>query len=87
MGKKKLLPHNLIQQYEFKVMEYIISTYTHFFTAKSGEKLVYNSEMNSFFKVSNDIYRYLESLSMKKRADINTTDKDFLVENKIIVSQ
>lgn len=68
-------------------MEYILSTYTHFFTTQHGEKLVYNSEMNSFFKVSSEIYHYLENLGMKKQADLNTTDKDFLVENKIIVSQ
>lgn len=66
-------------------MEYILSLYTHYFHTNDGECMVYNSEQNSFFKVPEEVYDYLESLHQGEERLIPYDIREFLLQNKIII--
>jgi uncharacterized protein len=69
-------------------MELILSKYTHFFISSGGYYLVYNSERNSFIKVSKPIFQYIKSLSEKRSLpSIEQSSLNFLLSHKIIIEK
>lgn len=66
-------------------MKTILSQYIHFFRTKENILLIYNSENNAFFKVSEEIYDYIEALSKEKDTSISPNIKDLLIKHKIII--
>lgn len=66
-------------------MEHILSLYTHYFRTSDGKCMIYNSERNSFFQVSENIYNFIDYLSEGKEHYISNETKNFLLNNRIII--
>lgn len=62
----------------------VISPYTHIFKTGNKQPLIYNSESNSFIKISETLYKELCSSSFK---DISAASMDILLKNRIIVEE
>lgn len=67
-------------------MELIKSIYTHIFKY-NGKCLVYNSENNCFFEISDKIYEYIEHINENKFISVSQETLDMLIKHKIIISK
>lgn len=68
-------------------MSLVLSLYTHFFRTQDNICLVYNSENNSFFKVSENIFNYIKELSRGKYTPIDQEAEELLIRHKIILPE